>query len=243
MEIINSRKNPKILHLISLRAIKNIKKENLFVDEGLKNLLMALKSNLVVAIFTTKDFSIDNKDINIYKINEDVYKKISLLKNGDGYVFIAKNMIKDDKKIYDKSIYLDDIQDPGNVGTIIRTALAFSYKQIILSNKCASIFNFKTLSACKGAQYNIDIKIYDFEDVLKLKNDNQDVIATTLSKTSIPLEVFPKLDNFILVFGNEGSGVNPNIINKANYQLNIPINNIDSLNVSVAAAIIMYHFQ
>lgn len=243
MEIINSRKNNKILHLIKLRQLKNINKEKLFIDEGFKNLLMALANHKVKEIYTIHDFSCQDRDVKIYRISEEVYQKISLLNHGDGYVFICKTFSNDIKKLDNRCIYLDDLQDPGNVGTIIRSALAFGYKQVILSNKCASIYNFKTLSACKGAQYKIEIACLDFDQLLSLKNKDQDIISTTLDSQSIPLSLFPKLDNFILIFGNEGNGINKEIINQSNYKLKIEMDYIDSLNVSIAAGIILYHFK
>lgn len=242
MEVINSRKNPKILHLMSLRLAKNIKKENLFVDEGLKNLLMALRNHMVKEIYTVKPFSLDDDQIKVYQISQEVYEKVSCLVNGDGFIFICQCFLSN-QNLSDKVVYLDDVQNPGNVGTIIRSCLAFNIDMVILSTKCASIYNFKTLSACKGSQYQIKIMVEDFKNIVNQRKENQFIISTCLSSDSIYLEDLFKLNKYIVVFGNEGKGISKDIIEKSDFKVKIPISNIDSLNVSVAAGIVLYHLE
>ena len=144
------------------------------------------------------------------------------------------------KENFNKILYLDHINDPGNMGTMIRTALAFNFDAVIISEDSVSIYNDKTLAACKGANYLIPVFV---DDIYKYKKDHI-MIASTLSEKSINVNDL-KLDNdkFILVLGNEARGISEGIKNNADIFVKIPISNIDSLNVSVAASILMYELS
>lgn len=195
---------------------------------------MAIEAGLVKEVFTYEALDID-ENITQYLVNESVMDKLSNSKNPEGVVFIAKYpQFKKDN--YSKILYLDEVNDPGNLGTMIRTALAFNFDAVVTSPKSVSIYNEKVLAACKGSNYLIPVFSKPLNEI---KRDHK-VIVTTLSDDSIDVNELDIKDNFILVMGNEAHGISKSIIDSSDIKVKIAINNIDSLNVAVAAAIIMH---
>ena len=132
---------------------------------------------------------------------------------------------------------LDNVSDPGNLGTILRTALAFGYNDVILKEGC-SIYNEKVLQSTQGAIFNLNI-ISKFDKKIL---DGYKLIATEI-KGSIDLSEIKKPGKHVLVLGNEGHGVSKEILELADQRVRIDIKNIESLNVAVAGAIAMYELS
>ena len=235
---INSRTNQKVVHASKLKDKKSIKEFQEFLIEGRKALELALEAGLVEAVFTLKELDIP-ENIPQYIVNEEIIDKISFSQNPEGVVAVVKTLEEKASAKMDKVVYLDNIQDPGNMGTIIRTALALNYDAIILSENCVSIYNPKVVSATKGAMFLIPILS---GSILDFKNDRT-VITSTLNEKSISLDELEKPKSFILVLGNEAHGVSEEIIANSDVFVKIPIASIDSLNVAVAGAIMMYHLK
>lgn len=236
-----SKNNQKIKDACSLKIKKNRIAQSAFLMEGIKNLDMALKFGQVKQIFTAIGLPKLKKDIETYRVNNDVLSKLASSENPEGVVFVCETLKpRKTPEDYHKIIYLDQINDPGNLGTIIRTAVAFSYDAIILSKGSVDLYNEKTLAASKGAIFLIDA-FYD--DISRYEKDKK-IIVTSLDEESIPLKELPHYQDFILVLGNESHGVSDELINKANVLTKIEMNSdIDSLNVAVAAGIIMNHLK
>ena len=237
---ITSKNNQKIKDAASLKIKKYRQEKGLFLMEGLKNLEMALRFGNVKTIFTSVGLSkIGKQDIEVYQVNEEIIRKLATSENPEGVVFICDFLKpKKDKKDYHKIIYLDHVSDPGNLGTIIRTAVAFNYDAVILSEGSVEIYNEKVLAASKGAIFAIDI----FND--DIDNYNYPIIVSTLNEKSVPLNNAKKPDNFVLVLGNESHGVSEEICEKATDFVKIEMSdNIDSLNVAIAAGIIMNFYK
>ena len=235
---ITSRTNQKVVHASKLKTKEGIKDNNEFLIEGIKSIELALKAGLVKEIFTIKKLDL-KESIPQYLVNETIIDKISFSKNPEGVVAIVKTLPKIKPQNFNKVVYLDNIQDPGNMGTIIRTALAFNYDGIILSEDCVSIYNPKVVAASKGAIFLIPIlngKLSDF------KKDHL-VITSTLNDKSISLDELKVNKSFILILGNEAHGVREEIIKESDMFVKIPIENIDSLNVAIAGAILMHHLK
>ena len=235
---ISSRTNPKIVYASKLKTKEGIKEHNEFLVEGFKSIELALKAGLVKEVFTLRVLDIDD-NIPQYLVNESIIEKISFSKNPEGIVTIVKTLPNIKPKKFNKVVYLDNVQDPGNMGTIIRTALAFNYDGIILSEDCVSIYNSKVVAASKGAIFLLPI-IHG--ELSEFKKDHV-VITSTLNDKSIPLKELNNDKPFILVLGNEAHGVREEIIKQSDIFVKIPIENIDSLNVAIAGAILMHHLK
>lgn len=234
---ITSKDNPKVKLACSLREKKYRKENKMFLGESKKSLELALKASLVKEVFTYEMLDIDDK-IPQYLVNEEVMKKLSSSVNPEGVVFIAK--IPDIKKDnYHKILFLDQINDPGNLGTMIRTALAFNFEAVVVSPNSVSIYNDKALAACKGANYLIPVFEGNLEEI---KGENK-IISSCLDKNAVSLSELSIKNNFILVMGNEAHGISKEVRKLTDVFVKIPISNIDSLNVGSAASILMYELS
>ena len=237
---ITSKNNPKIKDAAALRVKKYRQDKALFLMEGLKNLEMALRFGNVKQIFTCVGLpKIGKQDIEVYQVNEEIIRKLANSENPEGVVFVCEYVKpRKDKDDYHKVIYLDHVSDPGNLGTIIRTAVAFNYDAVILSEGSVDLYNEKVLAATKGAIFAIDILNDD------IRNYDKPFIVSTLNDKSVSLNSAKKIDDFILVLGNESHGVSKEITELATECVKIEMSdNIDSLNVAVAAGILMNNFK
>ncbi len=237
---IMSKNNQKIKDACALKMKKVRQEKGLFLMEGIKNLDMALKFGVVKQIYTSIGLPKLKQDIECYKVNDEVLRKLANSENPEGVVFVCEQLKpKKDPKDYHKIVYLDQINDPGNLGTILRTAVAFNYDAVILSKSSVDLYNEKVVAASKGALFLIDA-FYD--DIANYIN-NRTVIVSALDG-AVPLSNCEKPKDFVLVLGNESHGVSPEIIKKADKVVKIEMEDaIDSLNVAVAAGILMNYFK
>ena len=241
VKFIESKQNEKVKEVIKLSKPSYQKEKGLFIIEGLHLLEMASESGLLHSVFTLKKIDNLSEDIPQYIVTPEIMDKISLYESSPGVLALAR--MKEEVEIkQNELIYLDDVQDPGNVGTILRTALAFGFKDVILSPKCASIYNPKVIQASQGAIFKLNIVTMTTNELLSLKENGYKILATSLGE-SIDLKDAKKPEKYVLVFGNEAHGVNRKILAKSDQNIRIDISDIDSLNVSVAAGIVLYTFK
>ena len=235
---ITSKDNNKLKHAASLKESKYRKEYNEFLSEGKKSLDMALKAGNVKEIFTTKPIKGIPEDITQYLLKEDLLKKISSNKNPEGIVFVC-NIVNRKPKRLNKVVYLDHINDPGNMGTIIRTALAFDYDAIIVSEGSCDVYNEKAIAASKGSIFLLPILHGSLEEY----REGRKVIVSALNKKAVDIKDVKKPESFILVVGNEANGVSQETIDSADIVTKIDIKNIDSLNAAIATGILMDHLR
>ena len=150
----------------------------------------------------------------------------------------------EEKEIGNKVLVLDDIQDPGNFGTIIRSAVAFNIDTIVVSNNTVDLYNSKVIRASQGMLFNINIIRRDLNVfVPELKKEGYQIYATKVNGGK-SLKTIEKMEKFAIIMGNEGAGVSDNLMNLANEYLYIDMNsNCESLNVAVATSIILYELD
>ena len=236
---IRSRQNELVKEVAKLSDAKARKQQKLFKVEGFHMLEMAKEANLIHSVFTLKEIANLDSKIPQYLVSEEVLEKLSSTKTPQGVVCVC-HLLNEKPIKSDKVLYLDDVSDPGNLGTILRTALAFGYDDVILSKNCCSIYNEKTLQASQGAIFKLNI-VTDL-DLSKLKANGYQILATEI-KGSISLEEVSKPEKLVLVLGNEAHGVSEAILKLADKRIRIDIKNIDSLNVAIAGAIAMFKFK
>lgn len=142
-------------------------------------------------------------------------------------------------------LYLEDVQDPGNVGTMIRTADAAGFDGIILSKASADLYSLKTLRSMQGSHFHLPIWKMDRAELFeRASKSNTPVLATTLSKSSIDYRQLPQMEQFILVMGNEGNGISQEMAAQADQLVHITMPGLaESLNVAVAAGILMFYLR
>ncbi|MDU3166351.1 MAG: RNA methyltransferase, partial [Corynebacterium sp.] len=144
-----------------------------------------------------------------------------------------------------KFLFLEDVQDPGNVGTIIRTADAARFTGVIVSEKSADIYSLKTLRSMQGSHFHLPIYRMPLASfVEEAKKSNLPILATTLSRESKDYRELSSLENFVLVMGNEGQGISSVMAESADQLVHIGMKGrAESLNVAVAAGILMFYFS
>ena len=144
-----------------------------------------------------------------------------------------------------KFLFLEDVQDPGNVGTIIRTADAAGFTGVIVSDKSADTYSLKTLRSMQGSHFHLPIYRMSSQALLeKAKKAGIPVLATTLSKDSVDYRGLVPIENFVLVMGNEGQGISPLMAESADQLVHISMKGqAESLNVAVAAGILIFHLS
>ncbi|MBZ2096033.1 TrmH family RNA methyltransferase [Streptococcus oralis] len=144
-----------------------------------------------------------------------------------------------------KFLFLEDVQDPGNVGTMIRTADAAGFTGVIVSDKSADIYSLKTLRSMQGSHFHLPIYRMPLATfVEEAKRSNLPILATTLSRDSKDYRELSLLENFVLVMGNEGQGISSAMAESADQLVHIGMKGrAESLNVAVAAGILMFYFS
>ena len=229
---ITSMQNEKVKFWTSLKLKKNRDKYKCFLIEGDHLITEALKKNLVIETISITDASAD------YLVTKEIMTKISDQKSISNNVAVVKYI--PNKEITGNVIILDDIQDPGNLGTIIRSSIAFSFPNIIMSNNSVDLYNSKVIRATEGMIFQTNVIRTDLKDAIdKLKKDNYTIIGTDVTNgQDIKNITFSKV---ALILGNEGNGISKQINKLSDYLVNIKMNkNVESLNVGVAASILMY---
>ena len=238
--MITSTSNNTIKTLIKLKQKKYRDETGYYLVEGEHLVEEAMKAKQVECLISTKDIT---SDLPIVIVSNEVMSKLSFTKSPQ--FIMAKCKIKKENKLIDGKRYLilDDLQDPGNIGTLIRTALAFSIDQVILSNNCVDLYNDKLLRSMQGANFHINCIYDDLKTVIStLKKNNVKIIGSALENGQ-DIKQIKISEKMAFIVGNEGNGINKDILQECDYVGYIPINTIESLNVAIAGSIMMYHFK
>lgn len=239
--IITSLNNEKIKYLTKLNQKKY--RSDTFLVEGKHLVEEAYKKNLVKLLIVLEDYKLDNIDnVDTIKVSYDVMKKISLTDTPPK--IMAEVIKKEDKKIGNKVIILDDITDPGNLGTIIRSAVAFNFDTVILSNNTTDLYNPKVIRATEGMLFNINIIRDNLLNIIpKLKEEKYFILGTKVTNGKDIIK-YHNINKIALIMGNETRGMNRDLDNLCDDYIYIKMNNkCESLNVGVSASILMYELN
>lgn len=253
--IITSKDNDFIKHVKKLKEKKYRDEYNEFIIEGIKITQEAIEEKAKIkAVIICEDcknqFAIPNEllyevaKMNCIYVSEKVFMSISDVTNPQGIMAIIEKENEENLKIdfsNDKILILDNIQDPGNMGTIIRTCDSLNMKQIIVSKGSSDIYNPKVVRATMGAIFRI--KIIESDDLVKtikeLKKHKFKVYATDLKTKNTIYNVDYKKSAVII--GNEANGVSQEVLDESSYRIKIPmLGKTESLNAGVATSIVLY---
>lgn len=232
---IKSLQNSRVKHLTRLHQKKYRDQHNEVLVEG-GHLLEELDKSGLDYISIGLDESFD------WVITREIAQKISQTTSGsEVFALLKKPQLSPKKR--EKILILDRLQDPGNVGTIIRTAYSFGFDLVYASEDSADAWNDKAIRASQGAVFHLPYYRENLKTLIpKLQKDGIKVYATNLSNESVSLENL-KAESLAVVLGSEGQGVSPEILKLSDEFLKIPMTHFESLNVAVAAGIICYHLQ
>ena len=228
--MIESTNNEKIKKYAKLKDKKYREEMGLFIIEG-EHLVNEAKDKLQIV----DEFILGEN------VTENVMKKLTSLTNIPKYLAVAKK--QEEKEIKGNILILDNIQDPGNLGTIIRSCVAFGIDTIVASKETVDVYNSKVIRASEGAIFNLNYVIKDLDIFLRTIKDKY-TIYTTNVEVGTSLKEINRKEPFAIIMGNEGNGVRKEISNYATDTIYIPISSkMESLNVGVATSIILYEFS
>ena len=267
-DVISSRNNPTVKWAASLADKKGRDREKCFIAEGEKLTYEAIEASLpIVKIFVAKsksekilhklrEYSHIKNDatFDVQVLEDGVFEKISTENAPQGVISVIKHLdfFRQMDIIYKEefsqnacgsSIVLCSVRDPGNLGSAIRSAVAFGVENIILSSDCADIYNPKTVRGAMGSLFRVKVtRVNDLKEYIKAMQANgRNVYSAELSANAMPLSAIKLTKWDAVIIGNEGHGVPKDVSDASNGGIYIPISSkTESLNASVAAAIFMW---
>ena len=232
--------------------IKNIKKLHdkkyridSYIVEGIKMVKEAISENQLIELIAIREdleINFDTKNIKIITVSSKVFNDISDVKTPQGILAVIKK--KPNKQIETNTDYilaLDSLQDPGNMGTIIRTADSANINQIIINKTTVDPYSSKVIRSTMGAIYRMNIiEVENLESTLKeLQSKSFKVITTDLKAEKSIYDI--NYNRTIVVIGNEANGVSQGVLEIADERVIIPmLGKTESLNASIAASIMIY---
>lgn len=230
--------NQKIKFIRSLSLKKNRIENQLFVVEGEKNVNEFINSDFVI----DSVYSIDDSFKDSFKVSPKELDRISHLNSSNKVLAVVKMPNYDFAKYGNTVIALDTIQDPGNLGTIIRLCDWFGVKEILCSETCVDQYNSKVVQASMGSLSRVKLNYCDLQTELSLMKDYS-IISMDMDGVDIK-ESFD-VDKKVIVLGNEGNGISKEVLQLSNITMSINKSNnseAESLNVANACAIALYRF-
>lgn len=178
-------------------------------------------------------------------LSDKLFDGISSQINTQGIIGLYRKNITKLEDIKGDVVVLDDVQDPGNLGTIIRTMLATNYLNLILTKGSVDVYSPKVVRATMGSIFKINIVYSNKSEIINhLKNEKYNIISTSLSKDSVDYREVVTSNKNAYIFGNEGNGVSKDFLDISNQKSIIPIyGDIESLNVSISLAVFLYKMR
>jgi len=242
---ISSLENEKIKNFLKLRKKKYREEEKAFLAEGRKFLdypeaakYLLLREDVKVGQETIEKFNCP-----VFSLSFKCFEKISVQESSQGVIVIYSYPKIELSKEVKQLIVLDDIQDPGNLGTIIRLVDAAGFSDILLTKHSVDCYNEKVVRSSMGSIFHVNIHIMEKEEIIKyLEKQNYHILVTSLQEDSIPYTEMPVKEKNAFIFGNEGHGVSQEFLEIAEKKIIIPISGkAESLNVAMAVGIILFY--
>ncbi len=237
-----STQNEKIKNLRKLNNKKYRDENSLFLIEGEHLVLEAYKNGYLKELLLEENTNL-NINVPTNYLTRNVMKFISELDNPSNIMGVCTKLVEQEE-LGNKILVLDNVQDPGNLGTIIRSAVAFNIDTIILSDDTVDLYNSKVIRASQGMIFKINIVRKSLLEVIPNLKKQGYRIYTTNVKNGKSLKNVEKVSKFAIIMGNEGLGVKESISSLADDFLYIDMaKDCESLNVAVAASIILYELD
>ncbi len=256
MQIITSKDNEIIKNIRKLKEKKYRDANNEYLIEGIKLIKEAVEEKAKIKLIVVCEESIEDGDIDqklLYEIakydciyvNKKVFSILTDVQNPQGILAVIEKKNDEENINYKEDIIvvLDGIQDPGNLGTILRTIDSVGLSQVIVSKETADSYNPKVVRSTMGAIFRVNV--IESEDLLQtlknLKKHKYKIMATSLETNNSIYDV--EYNKKVIVIGNEANGVSKNVLEYADEKIKIPmLGKTESLNASVATSIILYEY-
>ncbi|SFC15213.1 RNA methyltransferase, TrmH family [Alkalibacterium subtropicum] len=250
MERIESTQNKQVKEWKKLLTRKGRKKQNRYLVEGLHLVEEAMKSDAEIDVLVIREDKVtdyaylyEEREIDAVEVTEEISSMLSDAVTEQGVLAVIKSQESPESLRGDKPVLmLDEVQDPGNLGTLIRTADAAGFEGVIIGKGSVDLFNPKALRSAQGSHFHLSIIHDDIETWISVFKDRGiPVYGTALDERAVSYRSIEPQEKFALIVGNEGNGVNPQILEQTDENLYIPIKGqAESLNVAIAASILMF---
>ena len=248
MEIIRSHQNAMVKNYQKLQTSKGRKKDEAYMIEGEHLVEEAIQSNIQIQRLVVSEEQVQLYESWIQKyptmiVSKEVFEKLSMTQTNQGILAIVplekKTLVEVPKGRY---LIVDAVQDPGNLGTIIRTADAAGFDAVVLGEGCVDLYNDKVVRSMQGSQFHVAIYHENLMDVYgKLKENDIPIAVTALHRDAKDFQWLAGRDSVAIVVGNEGNGVRQELIDSADHVIQIPMfGQAESLNVAIATGVLMY---
>lgn len=242
--LITSIENEKIKEVLKLKDKKYRDRTGLFLVEGEHLVLEAYRAGLIDTVLLEQDsvFPIDEE---IIYVTKNILDKISDVENAP-YVMALCHKKEESLDLGNRILLLDNIQDPGNLGTILRSAKAFDVDSVVLSEATVDLYNPKVIRATQGMFFHMNVVRKNLLEIINNLKEQEIPIYVTRVEFGEDVRVLKEKDKkrFALVMGNEGKGVSEEIKDLADKYIYIGMNQmVDSLNVAVATSILLYELK
>ncbi|WP_391202449.1 TrmH family RNA methyltransferase [Psychrobacillus sp. L4] len=249
MKRIESQQNSLVKHWKKLLSVRKERdKTGEFIIEGYHLVEEAIKQKENVLTIMISDsakvpvnWDVDN--VEMVEINDVIKKELAETEHTQGIFAHCKQQTVEETEQFkwNRLLLIDAVQDPGNIGTMIRTADAAGIDAVILGKGSADAYNSKTLRSAQGSHFHIPVVKGDLHAWVDQLKDRQVLVFGTAFENSTPFNNVKKGDAFALIVGNEGSGINPELLEKTDQNIIVPLlGHAESLNVAVATGILLY---
>ncbi|WP_429949704.1 TrmH family RNA methyltransferase [Enterococcus sp. AZ101] len=253
MKEILSTKNTIVKELKKLKIKKHREAQKRYLIEGFHLVEEAVKADAEIEWILCSRRGIEewskwvftHEDERFLLVTEEILSSLSEVPTPQGMMAVVKMPNVETTLGYSgRWLLLDNVQDPGNVGTMIRTADAAGMTGVILGDGSADIYNTKVLRAMQGSNYHLPIFQLPLKTIVdQFKQHDVPVFGTELNKRAVSYQTLPGQKQYALIMGNEGKGVSAELLTMVDQSIYIPIiGEAESLNVAIAAGILMYHF-
>ena len=256
MQIVTSKDNPQIKNAVKLKkSAKHRRQSGCFIAEGARVCVDAVLSGAeIVTLFVTESARKKNPEAyesisgcaqNVCLVTPELFSVISDTQNPQGFLCVIKTLDKssdfDTIKIGGKFLALDNVQDPNNLGTILRSAEAFGVNGVVMSSDCCDVFNPKVVRGSMGAVFRVPVLTVDSLSAWFIDNPQLNTYAAVVDSSAEKVTEICFQEPCAVVVGNEGNGIRPETASSCRHKITIPMNGkAESLNASVAAAILIW---
>ncbi|MDD3341658.1 MAG: RNA methyltransferase [Bacilli bacterium] len=233
--------NEKIKEMNKLKTKKYRDQTGLFLIEGMHLVEEAYKHGYLKEVFLKEDTAFTIEVPSSY-VSQSVMKFLSDLESPPEVIGVCYK--QKDAKLGNRIVILEDVQDPGNIGTIVRSAVAFHADTIVLTEGCADIYSTKVVRASQGMLFSVSILQNQLEEIIpQIKEKGLPIYATKVNGGN-DVKKIEKTGKFAIIMGNEGKGVSKEAIEMSDTYLYIPMSPLcESLNVGVATSILLYELD
>lgn len=266
-ETITSRQNPLLVLTAKLADKKHREREGLFRFDGKKLFLEALSAGLPLAAVLLKESTApsflpralayaEKTCMRVAVLPDALFERVSEEKSPEGVICLCHYLTSlhrrehagesegDPFASFGRVLVLESVRDPGNLGTILRSSRAFGVDLVALSDDCADVYNPRTVRAAMGALFAIPtVQIGDIVGAVSRATAYRRVLAAALAPEALRLGEVPLREDDVLVVGNEGHGLSPEMLAAATSSLYIPMESgVESLNAGIAASVLLWEF-